>query len=158
MRERRGYFDFALYLTLAVVLIHSVPFFYLLTFSFDVAKSAVGLIVGPILIFCGLWLLSKVARYVGPIWLLLTGGLVVWQLLFVGKIVALSAIWAIVLVLANLLLCWMLIFSKQFGAEFAERRRAEPRYKTVLRGAVVGLVVIVMLIATANDIIHLFQL
>ena len=104
----------------------------------------------------GLWLNSKVARYaaVGYFALSLLSALIplanahniVWKsgLLWIGVIGAAS--------IAGL---YLLLFSKEFAAEFASRRAQEPPRTRMLRNAFLALIALTVVAVTLDDFYRL---
>jgi len=159
MGERISHYKSALYLMFALVVTELVLYLYLFYFSSDVANRATIRVLAALLVLLGLWLLSRITRYLGAVWLLFSAGVVVWQMFSIGRIVFVPAlVWGIVLAAFSVALCWLLLFSKQFGIEFSERRRTEPRYKAMMRRTATAIVVLAAILATAIDIVHLARM
>jgi|GEM_PF-1597680 hypothetical protein len=120
---------------------------------------------GGSIIFCeivllipfGLWLQSSLARYGGAALMLLVAGALIPPLLSM-VLVKHQPLLALLFVITgglNLLAAGVLVFSEKFGVEFAEERKHQPAYKVFLKWSLVAGVIVVMLLATVNDIINL---
>jgi hypothetical protein len=159
MVKSTGYYRLGLYLTSAIALSEFVLFLYLVSFSFEAANRATIRVIAALAIVFGLWVLSNVARYVGAIWFLISVGSVIWPLVASDKIVfGAGLIWALVVGALSLTASWLLLLSKQFGNEFAYQRETQPKYKRTLRAVAIVVVVVLAIVATANDIYHLLIL
>jgi len=141
--KHMSYYNLALYLATALVATQLVGLLYVASVSFDAAKGVVPGGVLALAILFGVWGLSNAARYLGAIWLLILAGVFIWYLFKIGKVVLLAPfVWGLVLVVISLALCWLLLLSKQFEHEFAERRLTELRSKRILRNVALGLVLV----------------
>jgi hypothetical protein len=157
--EVMSYYRLGLYLSAAIVVWQLLFFLYLLPYGYETASKAIIGIVVPLVITFGLWLLSKAARYVGAIWFVFAAAMTSWPLFMGGKINVWPVFgWGLALAALSLAAAWLLLFSRQYGKEFAERRDAEPKYKALLRRIAITVIVILALIATANDIQHLLDM
>jgi hypothetical protein len=158
---RATHYIIALWLAAGMFAAELLLLFYSLAYRPDLAGSASARCYAALIIVFGLWALSRVFRYLGAAWLLFAGGYCAYLIctaLLSGKAGFTPAlVWMAVFAVLSFTLCWLLLFSKAFGTEFAERRKAEPKYKSVSRKIGYGVVGVAAAIATAHDIVHLAQ-
>jgi GYF domain 2 len=148
-----SYYKTALYLTSAIALIEVNLFFYLAPHNLKVSFGRVA--IAPVVLF-GLWIQSNVARYLGAIFFLILVASVILLLFTLDK-VSLNIVTILVLVsgVLSLFVIYILLLSKQFATEFSYQQKGQPKYKNYLRRIFIVVVVLVVAIATANDIYHL---
>lgn len=149
-----SYYRLSLYLTALAASAEFVLLIYLMSSdNSDVASKAIIRVSVPLAILFGLWALSNIARYLGAIWFLVSAASVLWPLFTNEPIVFIPGlIWGLVVAVVSLVTFWILVFSKQFGNEFAERQDVQPRYKKALRKTAIVVIVVSAIAATANDI------
>jgi hypothetical protein len=110
--------------------------------------------VGAVLVLVGLWLQSRIARYVGAAFYFLLAGIVAFAL-WGGKQVNVGVVWATTMAVLSLAAASILIFSKSFAREFAAEREKRPPYKKYLLNGFTLLIVFAAAAATLVDIVSL---
>jgi hypothetical protein len=157
MTPKLNYYRLALWLALAVALTELVLVLYIASYNTADAKTAAVRILGPLAILLGLWLQSNTVRFLGVLWLIVASTSAVWPLFSSERLIWFVGLWALVLTALSLELSGILLFSKQFAAEFSRQREAQPKYKKVLFRLIVLVLLVLALIATWNDIHTLFS-
>jgi hypothetical protein len=149
-----GHYKAALYLSVAAALATCV----LWGLIFPQRQGNIAYCIIALLIPFGLWLQSSFARYGGAAFMLLVAGSLIWPMLSTSLAVAhrqpLLALLFVITALLNLLTAAILLLSRKFATEFADRKN-QPKYKTYLRYGLLAVIIGAVVIATANDIIHL---
>lgn len=87
MIKRIGHYRLAIYLTVALALVHLVFLFYLRSLGFRGADSALMFLVPAVAVAFGLWVASNLARYAGGIIFLITCGIAIWPLFTPSNVV-----------------------------------------------------------------------
>jgi hypothetical protein len=156
MSERFGYRS-ALYLSALIALVHGAFFIYLLAYSSRLANGAAIYLVAALVVFVGLWLLSKIARYAGAAFYILSAGAAAFPLVISFKALVISAalLWSVSMGALSLAGALILIFSKSFSKEFAAACEKRPVYKKYLLNAFMILIALSAIAATGNDIVDL---
>ena len=158
MLDKLGGYRTALYLSIVVALANCALWGIVLPYR---AKDSTGAVIWcaiSLLIPLGIWLQNGFIRYAGAAFLILAGGSLIWPLVSSGAAaVTRPALFAAFVIIGalNLLTAGVLLFSKKFGAEFAEEGKRQPGYKRYVKWSVAVAVIGGMVIATANDIIRL---
>jgi hypothetical protein len=151
-----NHYRIALALTLALVLLVVGLFLYLGGVA-RFPREAVTLPSLTFVVLLGLWLQSYFFRYCGGVLFLVLGGLFIWQAYSeLGQTSALQAYWFILGAL-YLFDGAILLFSKPFAVEF-ERLRTTSKHKARLRKVFVIAVLVAILFALYNDVLHLIHL
>lgn len=120
------------------------------------ASMAFGVVA--LLIPLGLWLGSNFIRWLGVVYLVLIAGAVLLPFVsseFQPTRLYLTALF-IFLAAINLITAAILVFSKKFRIEFAKLRDSLPRQKVYLRRALHWAIAGACVIASLNDLYHLF--
>jgi hypothetical protein len=120
------------------------------------ASMAFGVVA--LLIPLGLWLGSNFIRWLGVVYLVLIAGAVLWPFVsseFQPTRLELAALF-IFLATINLITAAILVFSKKFRIEFAKLRESLSRQKIYLRRALNWAIAGACIVATLNDLYHLF--
>jgi hypothetical protein len=107
-----------------------------------------------LIILVGLWLLSRIARYVGAALYFLSGGAVAFALWGIAKPMHVSLVWAVTMAVLSLVAASILIFSKSFAREFAAEREKRPVYKKILLNAFTVVIVFAVAAAALVDVVH----
>jgi hypothetical protein len=156
MFERLGYRS-ALYLSALIAVVHCSFFMYLLAYSSRQANRVAIYVVAAVAVLVGLWLLSKIARYVGAVFYAFSAVAVVLPLLSSFKTVVMSvgAVWSVTMGVLSLAAALILVFSKPFAKEFAAELEKRPIYKKHLLTVFTALIVLAAVAATLNDIVNL---
>ena len=111
----------------------------------------------------GLLVQSNLIRYVGAVLMAAWGAGLLWgvsrgiaPLLRPTPTYLLVFFYYLLLGVLHLLTAAILLFSKQFASEFAERRASQPEYVRNLRRLLIGSIIVgAVLFATFNDIVKL---
>ena len=86
-------------------------------------------------------------------------GSIVWPLVTSNRLeIWPVVIWGTGLGAMYLVVCWLLLVSKQFASEFAYLQETQPAYKRTLRRIALAVIVVAVLVATANDVYYLTML
>ncbi len=150
----------ALWLAIAIALSN------LVVWSAIAPKSAVTVCAVSLVILFGLWVQSNLIRYLGAVCMVVWAGVLIWPLVSFGARFinqpgqTMPPIPALIFfpfsAVLNLLTAGLPLLSKKFATEFAYEREHQPKYKTHLKRAILTVVIVLMLIATLNDIINLW--
>jgi len=143
-----SHYRLALYLTSAVALLEALLVASISSFDVALARSAsVRPFVAVVIVF-GLWVQSKIARYLGVAWYVLMIVSVVWALPS-ARVWSVTLALFLVVSLLQLAGAGILLLSKEFAREFAEQREKQPFYKKQLAvcGAIAVIAVIVVMFA-----------
>jgi hypothetical protein len=125
--------------------------------SYDFGRFSYIRILLTIAVLIGLWVQSHAARYIGAIWLLLSVGVLIWMLFAAHKVAFnLAAFLVFLSVGLSVIASYILLFSKKFKSEFVRQEKMQQDYKRVLRKALTALVILLFVVASLNDIHHLF--
>ena len=149
----------ALYLTLVLAAVNVAFLLYAAHMRSIPTHSIAIYASGALILAFGLWVQSKIARYLGAIFCFGCAAAVAWPI-FVGDriVMSLGLLWIISMGVLSLVIGCLLIFSKTFSKEFSFERTNQPRYKAHLRNGVIALLAIAAAVATVNDILHLASL
>lgn len=110
-------------------------------------------------IVVGLWVQSRIARYAGGIFCLISAAAAAWPAVSDGKpVLSLGLLWVISMGVISLVLGYLLLFSRTFASEFEHQRAIQPAYKGHLRTGVLLILGIAAAIATLIDILRLASL
>ena len=159
MAQNFNHYRTALYLSIVVALTNCLVCGLSVFLRPQNIRDVAGLCVLSLAIPAGLWLGSNFVRFAGAVFLVLWGGVLLWPWILSGAelrsgqlsltlVFGFSA--ALSLVTATILL------SRKFAAEFAEEQKQEPKYKRYLRCGLLAAIISAVVIATANDVYHLF--
>jgi hypothetical protein len=119
-------------------------------------SSAVTTFVISLVIALGIWFGSNFFRFVGAALMVGWAGALLWPLVSAGaKASLLVSVFFIAWAALNLFTAVILLLSRKFAAEFAEQRKRQPRWKINLWRGLLAVIIAAMVVATANDIIHL---
>ena len=160
MLDKLGGYRTGLYLSTVIALGTCVLWGVVLRERVGSDSAVITFCIISLIVPLGLWVQSKFVRYASAAFMVLVAGSLLWPILSRGieqpmrnfpVLTLVFAVWAVL----NLLTAAMLLFSKRFGAEFADERKRQPTYKRYFKWSLVGVVVGAMVIATANDIIRL---
>lgn len=152
-----SHYRLAVYLTLAIALIECVVHLQMVFLNNRLAEGVVVRVIFPLVILFGLWIQSKVIRYVGAVWLIFAAGSVIWPLVASkGLVLSFPLILLLIVAVLDLVAAYLMLLSKSFSSEFARLRETQPKYKSTIRTGVLVVIVIVAVIATFNDVYHLF--
>jgi|SRR4051794_10366130 len=156
MFERFGYKS-ALYLSASIAVVHCCFFWYALNYWPNVSNRIAIYLVFAVAVCIGLWLASKMARYVGAALYLLSAVAAVLPLFdFEKKIVmSVGSLWVVTMGTLSLAAASILVFSKPFAREFAAELSKQPTYKKHLLNVFVVAIVLSAVVATLNDIVNL---
>ncbi|MEP6836914.1 MAG: hypothetical protein ABJA75_02600 [Bradyrhizobium sp.] len=114
--------------------------------------------VQSVLVLVGLWLQSRMARYVGAAYYLFVAGATVYGLTLLSKpIVNVGIVSIVTTAVLGLVAASILVLSKPFAREFAAEREKRPAYKKILLNAYTALIALAAAAATLADIVHLFS-
>jgi hypothetical protein len=152
--ERCGY-RAALYLSALIAVVNWSFFTYVQWYLPRFGDGAAIYAVGAVLVLVGLWLQSKIARYVGAAFYFLLAGVVAFNISGLGKQVSVGLVWAVMAAVLSLAAGSILIFSKSFAREFAAEREKRPPYKNYLLHAFTLLIGLAIAAATLIDIVSL---
>jgi hypothetical protein len=155
MFDRFGYRS-AFYLSALIAVLHGSLLVYSLTHLSILANQIAIYVVAALAIFAGLWLLSKIARYLGAAFYILSAGAAAFAF-FTAKAIVMSVavVWAVSMGVLSLGGAFILLFSKSFDREFEASRERRPRYKKYLAGALAIVVVTWFVVATSIDLMNL---
>jgi hypothetical protein len=148
MLERCGY-RAALYLSALIAVVNWSFFTYVQWYLPRLGDGAAIYAVGAVLVLVGLWLQSKIARYVGAAFYFLLAGVVAFNISGLGKQVSVGLVWAVMAAVLSLAAGSILIFSKSFAREFAAEREKRPPYKNYLLHAFTLLIGLAIAAATS---------
>ena len=160
-----NHYKAALYLCAATVLTEAV---WILLFinprTPQDTRLTVIILVATFVILLGLLVQSNLIRYVGAVLMAAWGGGLLWGVLrgiaplfrstptYILVFLLLVLFYYLISSALNLLTAAVLLFSKQFAYEFAERRNSAPRYIAHLRLLLIGAIVAATAICTPQTI------
>src|SRR6266704_3329207 len=116
MLERCGY-RAVLYLSALMAVVNWSVFTYTQWYVPRLGYGVAIYAVGAVLVLVGLWLQSRIARYVGAAFYCFSAGVAAFAL-WGGKEVNVGVAWAVALAVLSLAAASILIFSKSFAREF----------------------------------------
>jgi hypothetical protein len=131
MLERGGY-KAALYLSALIVAVNGSAFLYSRWYLPQLADGAAFHAIAALVTLVGLWLFSRIVRYAGAVFYLLSAGAAVLALWSFAGPVHIGAVWAAAMAILSLAGAAILVFSKPFAREFAAERERRPAYKKYL--------------------------
>jgi hypothetical protein len=147
----------ALYLSALIAVVHGSFYGYALTYLPSLANRVLIYVVIALAVYAGLWLLSKIVRYVGAAFYLFSA--VAAALPWLGfdrkMMMTVGAVWGVTMGVLSLVAALILVFSKSFGKEFAAELEKRPVYKKHLLSAFAVLIVLAAVAETLNDIVNL---
>ena len=155
MLERCGY-RAALYLSALLAVVNWSVFIYVQWYLPRLGAGSAIYAVGAILVLVGLWLQSRMARYVGAAFYFFSAGVAAFAL-WGGKQVNVGVVWAATMAVLSLPAASILIFSKSFAREFAAEREQRPSYKKYILHAYTFVIVLAVAAATLVDIVIFVQ-
>jgi hypothetical protein len=153
MLERCGY-RAALYLSALLAVVNWSVFIYVQWYLPRLGAGSAIYAVGATLVLVGLWLQSRMARYVGAAFYFFSAGVAAFAL-WGGTQVNAGVVWAATMAVLSLAAASILIFSKPFAIEFAAEREKRPPYKKYLLHAFTFVVVLAAARAILIDIVTL---
>ena len=153
MLERCGYRT-ALYLSAVLAVVNWSVFIYVQWYLPRLGHGSAVYAVGAMLVLVGLWLQSRIARYVGAAFYFFSAGVAAFAL-WGGTQVNVGVVWAATMAVLSLGAASILIFSKSFAREFAAVREKRPPYKKHLRTAFTLLIALAAGAAALIDIVSL---
>ena len=156
MFERCGY-RAALCLSALIAAVNWSVFIYVQRYMPPLADGSVIYAVGATLVFVGIWLQSRIARYAGAIFYFLSAGVFAYALWGVTQ-VNVGTVWAVTLMVLGLAGASILIFSKSFSREFAVERENRPPYKKYLLHAFTFVIISVAAAGALVDIVTFFKM
>jgi hypothetical protein len=148
MLKTLGSYRSVLYLTSAIALIELI-----MIVAFDVPNSVVIRFLMALIIVFGIWVQSIIIRYLGAAWLTFAAASAFWPLFVADRIVV--DVWLIALIttgVLSLVTAFILVFSKNFSAEFTHEREVQPKYKGHLRWILFAVIAGLAVVATLQDI------
>jgi hypothetical protein len=152
MFEQWGY-RAALYLSALIAILHWSFLIYAKLFMPQLNLVPVHE-VASVLVLVGLWLLSRMARYVGAAYYFLTTGTAVYALVQLSKpVVNVTVVWGVATGILCLAAALILLLSKRFAREFGAERENRPAYKKHLLHAYTALIVLVAIAGAVVDIV-----
>jgi hypothetical protein len=154
----RGYIGYrsALCLTLALAAVNGCFLLYAAYIRSSLTGSLAIYAGIALTLAFGLWVQSKIARYLGALLCWVSAAAVAWPIVSGNKpVLSIGLVWVISLGLLSVAIGYVLLFSKTFATEFSYERANQPRYKALLRNGVLVVLGIAAMIATAIDIVHL---
>jgi hypothetical protein len=153
--EKFNTYYLALFLVSGLALLEVFLGWYLV--SYDFGRFSYIRILLTIAVLIGLWVQSHAARYIGAIWLLLSVSVLIWMLFAAHKVAFNFAAFLVFLSAAlSVIASYILLFSRKFKSEFGRQEQMQQDYKRVLRKALTALVILLFVVASLNDIHHLF--
>ncbi|MBR1151097.1 hypothetical protein [Bradyrhizobium sp. JYMT SZCCT0428] len=156
MLERCGYRT-ALYLSVLITVVHCSFFLYAQSYLPHLGNGVAIYALMAAMVSAGLWLLSKIARYMGVIFYLFSAGAAAFPLFGFGKSIVMNVgfLWGATMAILSLVAASILVFSKPFAREFAAELEKRPTYKKHLLNVFAVLIVFGAAVATFNDIVNL---
>ena len=156
MLERSDYRT-ALYLSALIAVVHCSFYGYSLSYFPRLAHQVMIYALIAVAVCAGLWLLSKISRYVGAAFYLFSAVAAVLPWLSFDKniMMTVGTVWGVSMGVLSLVAALILIFSKSFGREFAAELETRPVYKKQLLNAFAVLIVLAAAAAILNDIVNL---
>jgi hypothetical protein len=155
MFEQWGY-RAALYLSALIALVNCSYFTYAKLLMPQASSGAAVYAGGSVLVLVGLWLQSRMTRYVGAAYYLFEAGTTIYGLARLSKpIVNVGVVSIVTAAVLGLVAASILLLSKRFAREFATERENRPVYKKFLLHAYTALIVIAAVAATVNDIVNI---
>ena len=160
MAQNFNHYRTALYLSIVVALTNCLVCGLSVFLRPQNIRDVAGLCVLSLAIPAGLWLGSNFVRFAGAVFLVLWGGVLLWPWILSGAELR-SGQLSLTLVFGfsaalSLVTATILLLSRKFAAEFAEEQKQEPKYKRYLRCGLLAAIISAVVIATANDVYHLF--
>lgn len=156
MLERCGYRT-ALYLSALIAAVNGSAFLYSYWYLPRLEDGVAIHAAAALVIFAGLWLFSRIARYAGAAFYFLSAGaaaLALWR--FAGP-VHVGAVWGAATAILGLTCAAILVFSKPFAKEFAAERERRPLYKKYLLYALTLVIGVAAAGAVLIDVLAFFQ-
>lgn len=156
MLERCGYRT-GLYLSALIAAVNGSAFLYS---QWNLPRASDGLAfhaIAALLILLGLWLFSRIARYAGAVFYLLSAGAAAYALSKFAGPAQVGAVWGVAMAILSLSGAVILVFSKQFAREFAAERESRPAYKKYFLHAFTLVIIIVAAGSVLIDVLALFQ-
>ena len=144
MLERCGY-TAALYLSALIAAVNGSAFLYSQWYLPRAGDGFAFHAIAALLILLGLWLFSRIARYAGAVFYVLSAGAAAYALWKLAGLAHIGAAWGAATAILSLAGAVILVFSQQFAREFAAERERRPAYKKYLHHAFT----LVILIAAA---------
>jgi hypothetical protein len=152
--ERCGYRT-ALYLSALIAAVNWGFLIYLRWYLPHIGNDTAIYAVAAVVILIGLWLLSRITRYAGAAFYLLSAGVVAFTLWGFAKPMHVGVVWAVTMAVLSLAAALILVFSKPFAREFAAEREKRPPYKKYLLHAFTFVIAVAFGAAALIDIIQL---
>ena len=152
-----GSYRTALYLSALIVAANASAFLYSRWYLPRLEDGTALHAIAALAILVGLWLFSRIARYAGAVFYLLSAGaaaLALWG--FAGPL-HFGAVWAVAMAIPCLAGAAILVFSKPFAREFAAERERRPAYKKYLLHAFTLVIVVAAGRAALIDVLAFVQ-
>jgi hypothetical protein len=157
MLERCGYRT-ALCLSALIAAVNCSAFLYSQWYLPRVSDGFAIHAVAALVILVGLWLFSRIARYAGAAFYLLSAGAAAFALWRFAGQVNVGALWGVAIAVLGLATAVILVFSKPFAREFAAARERRPAYKKYLLHAFTLVIVVVAGAAALIDVLAFYQM
>ena len=149
-------YRFVLFASLSLLAINLAVLIYVNSRSSMYVGAATIYTAAAALVALGVWLQSRIARYAGAAWCLLSVAPAIWSMLTGRMVWSTGLLWIIPVGALSLAIGFALILSKRFATEFSEERDRQPKYKKALRKIVLVVLIVAASIAALNDLVHLF--
>jgi hypothetical protein len=156
MREGVSFYRLSLYLASAIALIELALLMYFLSINFEFGKQYAIRFILAILIVFGLWVHSNLMRYLGGVWLAVSAVSIFWPLFSGGRwTIGIAETGLILIGILSLVTSLVLLLPKSLTPEISSLRETQPRYKKIVKKAVIATVVVAAVAATINDVMRL---
>lgn len=154
MLERSGY-GTALYLSALIAIVHCSFSIYALWYLPLVAYGVEVYAFAAVMVSVGLWLQSRIARYIGALFYLFSAGAAVSSFFSTTAVMSVGTVWVVTMAALSVVAALVLVFSRPFAEQFAAEREKRPAYKKYLLNTFTVVIVLTTVVATLNDIVRL---
>ena len=156
MLERCGYRT-VLYLSALIAAVNCSFFLYALLYLPRLANGVAIYALVAVAVSVGIWLLSKIARYVGAVFYFLSAGAAAFPFFGFGRTIVMNVgtVWGVTMGVLSVAAALILVFSKLFAKEFAAEFEKRPIYKKHLLNVFTILIVLAAVAAALNDVVNL---
>ena len=145
-----------LYLLLTVAVLQAIWGSIIVVQQSNLTTPAITISVVAFLILFGVWVQSVIVSFVGLMWMLVWVGALIWPVVSSPQPFKMLFVILVILAALNLVTAGIML-TKKFRTEFAYERRHQPKYKLYLKQVVFGAVLVCVVIATINDVVHLLR-
>jgi len=139
-----------LFLLLTVAVFHVIYWGILVAQRPNLATTAVKISVVAFLTLFGVWVQSVIVSFVGVMWMLVWAGTIIWPVVSSERF----SVFLVFLAALNLVATAEML-TQRFRTEFAYERQHQSKYKLYLKRVVLGAVLVCLVTATINGVVHM---